>query len=156
MRQRKSGTIINISSIAAVSSAVGSGYYAASKAALELMSNALSRELKEHGIRVIIVEPGSFRTNFYGTSLKGSNIRIDDYANTAGKTRKENITVRCDQPGDPYKAGRVIVEIAESEKFPRRLLLGSDAVKVVSKELERRIKEVQDWKYISENTDFDI
>ena len=154
MRARKSGAIINVSSIAAVHSAVGSGYYASSKAALELMTDGLAKELKPLGIRVMIVEPGSFRTNFYDTSLKGTANKIDDYAETAGKTRKENVVNHHNQPGDPDKAGKVIVETIEREDYPGRLLLGSDAVRVVSAELTARIQEIKDWTEVSVQTDF--
>lgn len=154
MRARKNGAIINVSSIAAVRSAVGSGYYASSKAALELMTDGLAKELKPLGIRVMIVEPGSFRTNFYDTSLKGTANKIDDYAETAGKTRKENVVNHHNQPGDPDKAGKVIVETIEREDYPGRLLLGSDAVRVVSAELTARIQEIKDWTEVSVQTDF--
>ena len=154
MRARRSGAIINVSSIAAVRSAVGSGYYASSKAALELMTDGLAKELKPLGIKVMIVEPGSFRTNFYDTSLKGTANKIDDYAETAGKNRKENVVNHHNQPGDPDKAGKVIVETIEREDYPGRLLLGSDAVRVVSAELAARIQEIKDWMEVSVQTDF--
>lgn len=76
MRANKNGAIVNVSSIAAVRSGVGSGYYAASKAALELMTDGLAKELKPLGIKVMIAQPGSFRTNFYDTSLKGTKNKI--------------------------------------------------------------------------------
>lgn len=154
MRAQKSGAIVNVSSIAAVRSAVGSGYYASSKAALELMTDGLAKEVKPLGIKVMTVEPGSFRTHFYDTSLKGTAKKIDDYAETAGKNRKENVVNRQNQPGDPDKAGKVIVETIEQENYPNRLLLGSDAVKVVSAELSSRIAEIESWKEISVKTDF--
>lgn len=155
MRSNKSGAIVNVSSIAAVRSAVGSGYYAASKAALELMSDGLAKELKPLGIKVMIAQPGSFRTNFYDTSLKGTNKKIDDYNETAGKTRKENVVNNKNQPGDPDKAGQVIVETIEREDYPFRLLLGSDATRIVTQALEERIKEIDDWKDVSSQSDFD-
>ncbi len=155
MRAQKSGSIINVSSIAAARSAVGSGYYAASKAALELMTNGLVKELAPLGIKAMIVEPGAFRTRFYDTSLKGTSIKIGDYDETAGKSRKENIVNLENQPGDPAKAGKVIVEVAQMEEYPFRLLLGSDAVRIVSEEMESRLKEIADWKEISVKTDYD-
>lgn len=154
MRQNKNGAIINVSSIAAVRSAVGSGYYAASKAALELMSDGLMKELKPLGIKVMIVEPGSFRTHFYDTSLKGTQNKIDDYNETAGKTRKENIVNLKNQPGDPDKAGQVIVEVANQEEYPTRLLLGSDAVCIVKEALEQRIEEIENYQTISIQSDY--
>lgn len=154
MRERKSGAIINVSSIAAVRSAIGSGYYAASKAALELMSDGLSKELKPLGIKVMIVQPGAFRTRFYDDSLKGTEKKIDDYAQTAGKTRKENIVNLKQQPGDPEKAGRVILEVIERDDYPTTLSLGSDAVKAVTTSLEARLDQIKKWSDISAKTDF--
>lgn len=143
MRSRKSGAIVNISSIAAVKSGMGSGYYAASKAALELITDALAQEIMPLGIKVMLVEPGAFRTNFYDTSLQGTKNKIDDYAETAGRTRKENLIDRHDQPGNPDKAGQVIMEVINREDYPYCLLLGSDAVRRVTHQLSKRIKEAE-------------
>lgn len=154
MRAQKSGAIINISSIAAVRSGVGSGYYAASKAALELLYDALWQEASSLGIKVMIVEPGAFRTNFYDGSLKGTQMKIGDYAETAGKTRKENVVDHKDQPGDPERAGKVIVDVLNRENLPMRLLLGSDAVTFVRRELKQRLDELDAWEQVSVASDF--
>lgn len=154
MRAQKKGAIINISSIAAARSGVGSGYYAASKAALELMTDGLMKEVAPLGIKVMTVEPGAFRTKFYDTSLKGTQNKIEDYAETAWKTRKENIVDNQDQPGDPDKAGEVIYETIQKETIPKRLLLGSDAVKIVSAEMKERLQEIEDWSDVSTQTDY--
>ena len=154
MRAQKNGAILNVSSIAAARSGVGSGYYAASKAALELMTDGLMKEVAPLGIKVMTVEPGAFRTKFYDTSLKGTQKQIEDYADTAWKTRKENIVDNQDQPGDPDKAGEVIYETMQKETLPKRLLLGSDAVKIVSAEMKERLQEIEDWSAISTQTDY--
>jgi len=154
MRTQKNGAILNVSSIAATRSGVGSGYYAASKAALELMTDGLMKEVAPLGIKVMTVEPGAFRTKFYDTSLKGTQKQIEDYADTAWKTRKENIVDNQDQPGDPDKAGEVIYETMQKENLPKRLLLGSDAVKIVSTEMKERLQEIEDWSAISKQTDY--
>ena len=154
MRAQKNGAIINVSSIAAARSGVGSGYYAASKAALELMTDGLMKEVAPLGIKVMTVEPGAFRTKFYDTSLKGTQKQIEDYADTAWKTRKENIIDNQDQPGDPDKAGEVIYETMKKENLPKRLLLGSDAVKIVSAEMKERLQEIEDWSDVSKQTDY--
>ena len=154
MRKQRSGGIINISSIAAARSGIGSGYYAASKAALELMTDGLYKEATPLGIKVMIVEPGAFRTKFYDTSLKGTSNKIEDYADTAWKTRKENIVDNQDQPGDPQKAGKVIIETIKKENYPKCLLLGSDAVKVVSAALAEKQKEIAEWQEVSKQTDY--
>lgn len=134
---------------------MGSGYYAASKAALELLTNGLAKELTPLGIKVMVVQPGSFRTKFYDESLKGTQKKIDDYADTAGRTRKENIVNNKQQPGDPDKAGQVIVETIERDDYPGILTLGSDAVQAVSSTLESKLKELNNWASVSQQTDYD-
>jgi NAD(P)-dependent dehydrogenase (short-subunit alcohol dehydrogenase family) len=109
MRARRSGAIVNISSIGARICPPGSGYYSATKAALEGMSGSLRRELQPLGITVTAVEPGAFRTDFAGRSLTQSTTVIDDYADTAGKRRKEHDTVHGTQPGDPAKAAQALI-----------------------------------------------
>lgn len=153
MRKRKSGIIINVSSIGAVRAAVGNGYYSASKAALELVSDAVSKEAAELGIRVCIVQPGAFRTNFYD-SLKGTEIEIKDYADTAGKMRIENVTNLRNQPGDPLLAGKVIVDMVNSGDIPKHLPLGSDASRIIETELKERLSEVEKLKEVSGRSDF--
>lgn len=154
MRKQKSGTIFNVSSIAGRYSNPGSGYYSATKFAVEGMSDALSKEVGPLGIRVIVVEPGAFRTDFAGRSLMGTTTEISDYKETAGKRRKENDHTHGTQPGDPTKASQVIIKIAESEVTPFRLLLGTDAIQLTRSELEHQIKELDDWKTISSSTDY--
>ncbi len=154
MRARHSGAIVNVSSIGAVRTGAASGYYAATKAAMELMSEGLAAEVKPLGIRVMIVEPGAFRTHFYDSSLKGAAMTIGDYADTAWKRSPENAVNQKQQPGDPEKAGDVLIDALEREDAPTRLLLGSDAVKAVHATLESRIREVDAWAGLSAKTDF--
>ncbi|NED67217.1 SDR family NAD(P)-dependent oxidoreductase, partial [Streptomyces sp. SID10244] len=118
MRARRSGTIINISSIGARMSPAGSGYYSAVKAAIEALTLSLRREVAPLGIRAIVVEPGAFRTDFAGRSLTQSADAIADYADTAGKRRIENDTVHGTQPGDPTKAAAALITVAESADPP--------------------------------------
>jgi len=154
MRQRRAGTIINVSSIGAPRSNPASGYYTATKAALEGMSDALNREVGPLGIRVMVLEPGAFRTDFSGRSLAQSERVIDDYADTAGKRRKENDTSHGTQPGDPDRAARVIIDTVTAESAPFRLLLGSDAITIVREEYQARIAEIDAWADITRTTDF--
>ncbi|MGB9305394.1 MAG: oxidoreductase, partial [Mycobacterium sp.] len=128
MRARRSGAIVNISSIGVQLNPVGSGYYAAAKAAIEGISGALRGELAPLGISVTVVEPGAFRTDFAGRSLTQSATVIDDYAATAGQRRIENDTMHGNQQGDPAKAGTAIIAAVESPEPPGFLLLGPDAV----------------------------
>lgn len=154
MRKQKSGIIFNITSIAGRFSNSGSGYYSATKYAVEGMSDALSKEVAPLGIKVIVVEPGAFRTDFAGRSLTGTFIEISDYKETAGKRRKENDHTHGTEPGNPQKASQVIIKVAESDKVPFRLLLGTDAVNSIREELETQRKELEDWKEISFSTDY--
>lgn len=127
MRERRSGTIVNLSSIGARVAPEGSGYYAAVKAAVEALTLSLRKEVAPLGIRAMVVEPGGFRTDFAGRSLTQSTEPIADYADTAGKRRKENDTVHGTQPGDPAKAAAALIEAVESDQPPYMLLLGNDA-----------------------------
>lgn len=154
MRAKKSGAIINVSSIGAVRTGAASGFYASSKAALELMSQALAAEVRPLGIKVMVVEPGSFRTHFYDSSLKGSEMKIADYQDTAWKRSKANTVNHEDQPGDPLKTGEVIYDVIDRDDYPFRLLLGSDAVRIVKKSLSDRILEADQWKDESVKTDY--
>lgn len=154
MRQRRSGTIVNVSSIGAPRSNPASGYYTATKAALEGMSDGLNREVGPLGIRVIVIEPGAFRTDFAGRSLTQSRAVIDDYADTAGKRRKENDHTHGTQQGDPDRAAQVVISAVDGGKAPFRLLLGSDAVQIVREELQGRIDEIDAWAHVSATTDF--
>ncbi|HJV12397.1 MAG TPA: oxidoreductase [Propionibacteriaceae bacterium] len=155
MRARRSGAIINISTIGVQIMPVGSGYYAASKAALEGMSGALHGELKPLGISVTVVEPGAFRTDFAGRSLTQSSTVIEDYAETAGKRRKEHDTVHGTQPGDPTKAAKAIIAAVESDEPPPFLLLGNDALNTYRRLAEARLDLIKKWEHLSTSTDID-
>lgn len=154
MRSRRSGTIINVSSIGAVVSNPGSGHYTATKTALEGVSDALNREVSPLGIRVMAVEPGAFRTDFAGRSLTQSATAIADYSETAGRRRKENDHSHGTQPGDPAKAAKVIIDIVDRDQLPFRLLLGPDAVRVARDELHERLAELEAFAPVSSTTDF--
>jgi NAD(P)-dependent dehydrogenase (short-subunit alcohol dehydrogenase family) len=154
MRARRSGAIVNISSIAATVTPVGSGYYSAVKAAIEGMSGALRGELEPLGISVTVVEPGAFRTDFAGRSLTQSATVIDDYAGTAGQRRRENDTMHGNQAGDPAKAGAAIIAAVESAEPPAFLLLGPDALGLYRYIGERRANEIGKWEQLTSGTDF--
>lgn len=155
MRARRSGAIVNISSIGAQLTPVGSGYYSAAKAAIEGISGALRGELVPLGISVTIVEPGAFRTDFAGRSLAQSATVIDDYAATAGRRRKENDTMHGNQPGDPAKAGNAIIAAVESPEPPAFLLLGPDALAAYRYTADARAAEIQKWEQLTSGTDFE-
>jgi NAD(P)-dependent dehydrogenase (short-subunit alcohol dehydrogenase family) len=155
MRSRRRGAIVNISSIGARLSAAGSGYYSASKAALEGMTSSLRKEVGPLGITAMSVEPGGFRTDFAGRSLQQSREAIADYAETAGKRRKENDTVHGTQPGDPAKAGAAIIAAVESADAPLLLLLGQDAVNGFRAVEQAQRAELDAWEQTSVSTGFD-
>ncbi|WP_278674322.1 SDR family oxidoreductase [Acidaminococcus fermentans] len=153
MRKQKEGTIVNFSSIAGVSAAVGSSFYASTKAALELLSDGLRKEVSSLGIRVMIVEPGAFRTHFRG-NLQESNTRLKAYADTAWKTRPEVVRKSAPEEGNPEKAGQVIVQVVHQQEVPLRLQLGSDAVDFVRKCYADRLAEVEQYESLARTTDF--
>jgi NAD(P)-dependent dehydrogenase (short-subunit alcohol dehydrogenase family) len=154
MRARRSGAIVNISSIGARICPPGSGYYAASKAALEGLSGSLRKELAPLGIRVVVVEPGGFRTDFAGRSLQQSATVIDDYAETAGKRRKENDTAHGTQSGDPVRAARAILTAVEADQPPALLMLGTDALTAIRAVIDAQLAELTAWEKTSLSTDF--
>jgi NAD(P)-dependent dehydrogenase (short-subunit alcohol dehydrogenase family) len=153
MRQRRRGAIVNISSIGARICPPGSGYYAAAKAALEGMSGSLRKELEPLGIAVMAVEPGGFRTDFAGRSLTQSATVIDDYADTAGKRRREHDTTHGNQPGDPAKAAQALITAVGTDRPPALLLLGSDAVTAITGVLDTQRAEIDTWRHLSTSTD---
>lgn len=155
MRARRSGAIVNISSIGATVTPVGSGYYAAAKAAVEGISGALRGELAPLGISVTVVEPGAFRTDFAGRSLVQSAAIIDDYAATAGRRRKENDTMHGNQAGDPAKAATAIIAAVESSEPPGFLLLGPDALGLYRYVADARAAEIANWEELSASTNFE-
>lgn len=154
MRAQKSGLIVNVTSIGAVRGALGNGYYSAAKGALELLTEALAKETEHLGLRTMLVEPGAFRTNFYGNGLRGTESRISDYDVLADRYRKENLVNNSDQLGDPMKGGEVIVDTILSGKIPSRLLLGSDAVQTAQNVLKDRLQEIENWRDVSRRSDY--
>jgi NAD(P)-dependent dehydrogenase (short-subunit alcohol dehydrogenase family) len=154
MRARRDGAIVNISSIGARISPPGSGYYSATKAAIEAMSASLRRELEPLGITVTVVEPGGFRTDFAGRSLQQSRDAIADYADTAGRRRKEHDTAHGTQPGDPARAAQAIITAVEAPDSPFLLLLGKDALAGFRAVVEAQDKELEAWEELSLSTGF--
>jgi NAD(P)-dependent dehydrogenase (short-subunit alcohol dehydrogenase family) len=154
MRARRHGTIVNLSSIAARNPGPGSAYYAATKCAVEGMSGGLRKEVEPLGIKVIVVEPGEFRTDFSGRSLLQSRAVIADYAETSGRRRIENDTSDGHQRGDPVRAAQVIIKAVEAPDAPHLLLLGSDAIQVVGAALDADRATLKAWEATSLTTDF--
>lgn len=154
MRVRRRGHIVNISSIGGRMAHPGSGYYSASKFAVEGLSDALRKKLRPLGIGVTVVEPSGFRTDFAGRSLRQSSTVIDDYAATAGARRKENMTTDGRQPGDPARAAQAIIQAVESKNPPFRLLLGRAAVLRAREELASQLREIDAWEETANGADY--
>lgn len=155
MRANRSGSILNISSIGARLKPAGSVYYSATKAALEGISGSLRKELHPLGINVTVIEPGAFRTDFAGRSLTQSATAIEDYAETAGKRRKENDTIHGTQPGDPAKAAEAILAIVDSPNPPSLAVLGQDAWDAFAAVADAELTELEEWKDLSVSTGID-
>ncbi len=155
MRENRSGHIINISAGAAVNNEKGFSIYAASKAALDMVGEALSWELKLHGINVTNVVPGPFRTDFIKRSLKKAENRIEEYDNTSGKFIELLGKIDGKQPGDPDKAADAVIAIVNDENPPLYLYLGAYAYRTANKKISKIRKYLDDWEDIGLHTDFD-
>jgi NAD(P)-dependent dehydrogenase (short-subunit alcohol dehydrogenase family) len=154
MRAQKSGHIINITSVAGLVGFPGSGYYAASKHAVEGWSDALLAEVQPLGINVTCVEPGPFRTDWAGRSLKQTPVAIADYAETAGKRLDGTREVSGTQAGDPVRAGEAMIALTENANPPRHLVLGAFGYEAVTAKLAGRLKEIEAHKADSLGADF--
>ena len=154
MRKRRTGYIVNISSLAGLRSAPALGFYNATKFAVEGLSGALLQEVEPLGIKVIVVEPSGFRTDWAGRSANESKKQIVDYAKTAGAWRKE---IRADsgkQPGDPVRAVKALIAAVESSKPPRHLLLGNDSYEGAMAKLDELRKDFSAVETIARGADF--
>jgi NAD(P)-dependent dehydrogenase (short-subunit alcohol dehydrogenase family) len=154
MRAQRRGAIVNISSTAGRRSNAGSGYYSATKFAVAGMSDALRREVAPLGIKVIVVEPSGFRTDFAGRSLHESRTRIDDYNETSGRRRKEHDRSHGRQAGDPVRGAQAIIKVVESDHPPERLALGRDAVNRIREHLKAHLDELETWAELGISADF--
>lgn len=154
MRTQKSGHILNISSIGGLRGFPGLGFYNASKFAVEGLSEALSKEVAPLGIRVTLIEPSGFRTDWAGRSAKDSPVRIADYATTAGQNSATIRGYSGQQAGDPERAAKAIFQIVESGKPPLRLLLGSAALRGARIKLEELQQDFDAWADLTCSADF--
>ena len=154
MRQRRKGFIVNISSVGGLRSFPSLGFYNATKFAVEGLSEALWQEVEPLGIKVMLVEPSGFRTDWAGRSANESKRQIADYAATAGVWRTEMRADSGKQPGDPVRAAKAIVEAVASLNPPHHLLLGNDAFEGATAKLEALGKEFKAWESVSRGADF--
>lgn len=145
MRKQRSGHIVNIASIGGLVGFPGVGFYNATKFAVDGLSESLSKETAHLGIKVTIIAPSGFRTDWAGRSANNSKIEIEDYAASAHANKNTIRGYSGNQPGDPELAAKAIVKVVESENPPLRLLLGVGALKGARKKLEDLKQDIDTW-----------
>jgi NAD(P)-dependent dehydrogenase (short-subunit alcohol dehydrogenase family) len=154
MRARRSGFIVNVSSIGGFVGFPGVGYYNATKFAVNGFSEALQKELAPLGIKVMVVQPSGFRTDWAGRSANDAPHKIEDYAETAGANQAAIRGYSGNQPGDPVRAAKAIVEAVESKNPPFNFFLGRAALRNARLRLEALQSDVETWAEVTEGADF--
>ena len=154
MRQRKSGHILNIYSIGGLRSFPGVGFYNATKYAVDGLSEALYKEVAPLGIKVTVIAPSGFRTDWAGRSAKDSPVKIADYAATAEKNKGDIRGYSGNQPGDPVRAAKAMIQVTETTNPPLRLLLGVAALKGARAKLEELKHDFDTWATVTEGADY--
>jgi NADP-dependent 3-hydroxy acid dehydrogenase YdfG len=154
MRARRSGHVVNVSSLGGLAAFPATGYYHATKFAVEGLSEALAAEVAPLGVKVTIVEPAAFRTRWSGPSMRQSATRIDDYAGTAGARRAATTATFGHQPGDPARAAEAILAAVGSAAPPLRLLLGRAAYDIATARLDTLRAGFDTWREVTLGADF--
>ncbi len=154
MRSQRSGCIVNLSSLAGLRGMPALGYYNATKFAVEGLSAALRQEVGPLGIKVMVVEPSGFRTDWAGRSADDSKRKIDDYVATAGNVRAAVRASSGKQPGDPVRAATAIIAAVASGKPPHHLLLGNDAFDGAMSQLDDLRKDFKAGEAVARAADF--
>jgi NAD(P)-dependent dehydrogenase (short-subunit alcohol dehydrogenase family) len=154
MRARGYGHVVNISSIGGLVGNPGTGYYCATKFAVEGLSQSLAKEAGPLGIRVTLIEPGPFRTDFQGRSMTVPEKTIEAYAQTAGARRKQLRESSGKQAGDPVRAADAIITVVESAAPPLHLALGKIGLERVRDSLNEHIRSIDAWEEVTLATDF--
>ncbi|TKR30310.1 SDR family NAD(P)-dependent oxidoreductase [Luteimonas gilva] len=154
MRAQKRGAIVNVSSMGGQLSYAGYGAYSATKFALEGMSEALALEVAPFAIKVMIVEPGAFRTDFAGNALRHMP-EMDEYRETSGVVREFSRGMHETQAGDPAKAAVAVAAALQADKTPLRLQLGADAVDAVRGHAEQLLSDLRAWEGVALDTRID-
>jgi len=153
LRAQRAGAVVNISSMGGQMSFAGFGAYSASKFALEGLSEALAAEVAPFGIKVLIVEPGAFRTNLAGAAMKHMP-ELDAYRDTVGGTRAFARSMHATQAGDPTKAAAAIEQALRAERTPLRLQLGQDALDAVRGHAGQLLRDLETWTPVGAATAF--
>jgi NAD(P)-dependent dehydrogenase (short-subunit alcohol dehydrogenase family) len=154
MRERRSGRIINITSMAGWVGLPGIAYYTASKYALEGVSEVLAREVEPFGVKVTALAPGSFRTDWAGRSMIRSERRTADYDALFDPIRQARAEKSGKQNGDPDRLAQVVLDLVAMEDPPVHLLLGSDALGLAEPALKRRLDQIRAWESVTRSTDY--
>jgi NAD(P)-dependent dehydrogenase (short-subunit alcohol dehydrogenase family) len=153
MRKQRSGHIVNVASIGGLVGFPAIGYYNATKFAVDGLSESLSKEVAHLGIKVTVIAPSGFRTDWAGRSANNSKIVIEDYAPTAGQN-KENIRgYSGNQPGDPVKAAQAILKAVSAENPPLRLLLGAGALRGARNKIVELQRDIDAWEEVTVGAD---
>lgn len=154
MRERRGGFIVNISSIGGFVGFPAVGFYNATKFAVNGFSESLKKEVEPLGIKVVVVQPSGFRTDWAGRSANDATAKIDDYAETAGANQSTIRGYSGNQPGDPRRAAEAIVAAVEADAPPFNLLLGRAALKNARLKLDGLKQDFDAWAQTSEGADF--
>ncbi len=155
MRERRSGRVINISSVGGYRSGAGFGVYCSTKFAVEGLSEAMHAELAPLGVHVTVVEPGYFRTEFLDQSSLAVSPRVlADYAPTAGLVRERAAQINLKQPGDPKRLAQALLALVASEQPPLRLPLGTDTLQAIADTNAFVAAETAAWRALGASTDF--
>jgi len=154
MRERRSGHIINITSMGGMMTLPGISYYHGSKFALEGISESLAQEVEPLGVKVTAVAPGSFRTDWAGRSMVRTHRSIADYDALFDPIRQTREARSGHQPGDPDKAAQALLALVNADKPPRHLLLGADALQLVRAKLKALQAEIDEWESLSASTGY--
>lgn len=155
MRRQRRGHVFNITSLAGISGFAASGYYAASKHAVEGWSDSLAVECNPLGIRVTCIEPGPFRTDWAGRSLHRTPSRIADYDDVVTARMRQTEGHSGKQPGDPRRAAALILELSEHAQPPRNIALGARAVEMGTRRLKAKLADIERWAPEGLRTDYD-
>jgi NAD(P)-dependent dehydrogenase (short-subunit alcohol dehydrogenase family) len=154
MREQRSGHIINMTSVAGFLGLFGSGYYSASKHAVEGLSKALATEVAPLGIKVTCIEPGPFRTDFAGRSVRFTPPKINDYADTVGKRLQGASAMSGKQPGDPVRVAESMIAVTEEPNPPRHLVMGKVGFEGVTQFLRMQLEEIEARRSTALGADF--
>ncbi|WP_323992932.1 oxidoreductase [Nguyenibacter sp. L1] len=155
MRMRGTGHVVNIGSVGGMVTFPAVGFYHMTKFALEGFSETLAKEVAPFGIGVTIVEPGAFRTEFRGASMKQSAVRLAEYADTAGKVRVNLPAAHGTQAGDPVRGARAIIKAVAAEHPPLHLVIGGDALDLIRKKIADLTRGLDMWEAVTRDTAFE-